>query len=139
MLDAPIQTQLKAYLEKLQNPIELIASLDDSAKAAEIRSLLNDIAALSDKVSVSENGTATLRPSFGVARVGERVVVYLPRTTSVKLKLEGGAAAWSAVAFDLETKRVANLPVAAADVDGEIRVAQHPFEHDALLVISPVK
>ena len=71
MLDANIQTQLKAYLEKLQNPIELIASLDDSAKAAEIRSLLNDIAALSDKVSVSENGTATLRPSFGVARVGE--------------------------------------------------------------------
>ena len=71
MLDAAIQTQLKAYLEKLVNPIELIASLDGSPKAAEIRTLLNDIAALSDKVSVSENGTAQLRPSFGVARVGE--------------------------------------------------------------------
>ena len=71
MLDAGIQAQLKAYLEKLQRPIELIASLDDSAKAAEIRALLHDIAALSDQVSVNENGTASLRPSFGVARVGE--------------------------------------------------------------------
>lgn len=71
MLDAGIQAQLKAYLEKLQRPIELIASLDDSAKAAEIRALLHEIAALSDQVSVNENGTASLRPSFGVARVGE--------------------------------------------------------------------
>lgn len=71
MLDAGIQAQLKAYLEKLQRPIELIASLDDSAKSAEIRALLHDIAALSDQVSVNENGTASLRPSFGVARVGE--------------------------------------------------------------------
>ena len=29
MLDANIKTQLKAYLEKLQTPIELVASLDD--------------------------------------------------------------------------------------------------------------
>ena len=78
MLDAAIQTQLKAYLEKLVNPIELIASLDGSPKAAEIRTLLNDIAALSDKVSVSENGTAQLRPSFGVARAGEAARVSLP-------------------------------------------------------------
>ena len=33
MLDANIKTQLKAYLEKLLQPIELVASLDDSAKA----------------------------------------------------------------------------------------------------------
>ena len=34
MLDANIKTQLKAYLEKLQQPIELVASLDDSARGA---------------------------------------------------------------------------------------------------------
>ena len=39
MLDATIKTQLKAYLEKLQRPIELVASLDDSAKAEELRAL----------------------------------------------------------------------------------------------------
>ena len=37
MLDANIKTQLKAYLEKLLQPIELVASLDDSAKAQEMR------------------------------------------------------------------------------------------------------
>ena len=76
MLDTNIQTQLKAYLEKLQSPIELIASLDDSLKAAEIRELLKDIAALSDKVSWNEQGTATLRPSFAVAKLGESARVH---------------------------------------------------------------
>ena len=40
MLDATIKAQLKAYLERLQRPIELVASLDDSTKAQELRGLL---------------------------------------------------------------------------------------------------
>ena len=40
MLDANIKAQLKTYLEKLQRPIELVASLDDSAKAEEMHALL---------------------------------------------------------------------------------------------------
>ena len=71
MLDATIKTQLKAYLEKLQRPIELVASLDESAKAQELRGLLKDIAELSPKVALRDNGTHTLRPSFGVAEPGE--------------------------------------------------------------------
>ena len=71
MLDATIKTQLKAYLEKLQRPIELVASLDDSAKAQELHGLLKDIAELSPKVALRDNGTHTLRPSFGVAEPGE--------------------------------------------------------------------
>ena len=50
MLDAAIKTQLAAYLEKLQQPIELVASLDDSDAARQIGGLLADIAALSPKV-----------------------------------------------------------------------------------------
>jgi alkyl hydroperoxide reductase subunit F len=72
MLDANIKTQLKAYLEKLQTPIELVASLDDSAAAQEMRGLLSDIAELSDKVSLRENGDAALRPSFAIGRPGEK-------------------------------------------------------------------
>jgi NADH-dependent peroxiredoxin subunit F len=34
MLDANIKTQLTAYLERLTQPIELVASLDESAKSA---------------------------------------------------------------------------------------------------------
>ena len=71
MLDTNIKTQLKAYLEKLQTPIELVASLDDSAAAQEMRGLLVDIAELSPKVSLRENGNAALRPSFAIGRPGE--------------------------------------------------------------------
>ena len=71
MLDANIKTQLKAYLEKLVAPIELVASLDDSAKSAEMRGLLEDIAGLSDKVSVRHDGNDPRRPSFSVGRAGE--------------------------------------------------------------------
>ncbi|AXS80853.1 alkyl hydroperoxide reductase subunit F [Dechloromonas sp. HYN0024] len=66
MLDNNIKVQLSAYLDKLQYPIELVASLDDSAKAQEMRDLLTDIVALSPKVSLRENGTASLRPSFAI-------------------------------------------------------------------------
>ncbi len=71
MLDATISTQLKGYLERLQRPIELIATLDDSAGALEMRALLQDVVSLSDKVSLREDGTAPLRPSFAVGVPGE--------------------------------------------------------------------
>ena len=71
MLDANIKAQLAAYLEKLQVPIELVASLDESAAAQEMRGLLTDIAGLSDKVSLREDGDAARRPSFTIGRPGE--------------------------------------------------------------------
>ena len=43
MLDTAIQSQLKTYLERLQRPIELRASLDASPAAEEMRALLRDI------------------------------------------------------------------------------------------------
>ncbi|WP_027468620.1 alkyl hydroperoxide reductase subunit F [Deefgea rivuli] len=70
MLDANIRAQLQAYLEKLQRPIELIASLDDSAAATEMRTLLEEIASLNNKISLRDNGDATLRPSFAIAEQG---------------------------------------------------------------------
>ena len=71
MLDATLKTQLQAYLQNLRGPITLIASLDDSAKSAELRELLADIASLSDKVSVDESGTDSRTPSFLIAKQGE--------------------------------------------------------------------
>ncbi|MCB4359413.1 alkyl hydroperoxide reductase subunit F [Quatrionicoccus australiensis] len=71
MLDSNIKAQLKAYLEKLQRPIELVASLDASPAAQEMRGLLSDIAELSTKVSLREDGNATLRPSFAIGQPGE--------------------------------------------------------------------
>jgi alkyl hydroperoxide reductase subunit F len=74
MLDAAIKGQLNAYLEKLQTPIELVASLDFSeknkAKSQEMLSLLEEITALSNKVSLRQNGEAQFKPSFTVGAVG---------------------------------------------------------------------
>jgi len=71
MLDAALKTQLQGYLTRLQQPIELIASLDDNAKSHEMRELLEEIVALSDKISLHDEQDATARkPSFVVRRVG---------------------------------------------------------------------
>ena len=72
MLDAAIKTQLKTYLERLQQPIELTASLDNSPKSDELRGLLEDIADVSDKVRIHFDGQDTRRPSFSVGRQGEK-------------------------------------------------------------------
>ncbi|MDT3734934.1 MAG: alkyl hydroperoxide reductase subunit F [Denitratisoma sp.] len=71
MLDASIKSQLAAYLEKLQQPIELVATPDGSDASRQMSELLADIAALSPKVSVREDGSAERRPSFSVGRPGE--------------------------------------------------------------------
>jgi alkyl hydroperoxide reductase subunit F len=70
MLDNTIQTQLKAYLERLQQPIELIASLDDRPASAEMRELLTEIAALNDQVTARFDGSDIRRPSFQITRAG---------------------------------------------------------------------
>ncbi|MTD40718.1 alkyl hydroperoxide reductase subunit F [Erwinia sp. CPCC 100877] len=71
MLDTTMKTQLKAYLEKLTKPVELIATLDDSARSSEIRELLAEIAELSDKVSFAERSDLPVRkPSFLITSPG---------------------------------------------------------------------
>lgn len=79
MLDTNLKTQLKAYLEKLTKPVELIATLDEGTKSAEIRTLLADIAALSDKVSFrEENDRPVRKPSFLITTQAARAVRALP-------------------------------------------------------------
>ena len=70
MLDSSIQAQLRSYLERLQQPIELVASLDDRPASAEMRELLTEIAALNSMVSVRFDGADSRRPSFQVSRKG---------------------------------------------------------------------
>ncbi|MFB0612443.1 alkyl hydroperoxide reductase subunit F [Aurantiacibacter poecillastricola] len=68
MLDANMTQQLKAYLENLREPIELVASLGDDEKSAQTRELLEEISALSDKVSAAFDGDDARRPSFIIRR-----------------------------------------------------------------------
>jgi alkyl hydroperoxide reductase subunit F len=71
MLDATLKTQLQGSLNNLRTPITLIATLDASAKSAELRALLVDIASLSDKVTLDESGSDKRSPSFVIARQSE--------------------------------------------------------------------
>ena len=75
MLDAHLKTQLKAYLERLVMPIELVASLDDGGKSRELGALLEEIAGLSDKITVKRVDDDARRPSFAINRVGSDVSV----------------------------------------------------------------
>ena len=71
MLDDTLKTQLKAYLERLQRPVELVATLDNSATSQELRELLEDIRAQSDKITVVEKNDAAVRaPSFLITNPG---------------------------------------------------------------------
>jgi alkyl hydroperoxide reductase subunit F len=70
MLDATLQAQLKGYLQRLTQPVELVASLDDRPASAEMRELLQEIAGLSELVSVRFDGSDARRPSFNVSRAG---------------------------------------------------------------------
>ena len=71
MLDANLKGQLKAYLANITQPIELVASLDDSQGARELKELLLEIRELSDKITVVEHNDAEVRkPSFLIRRLG---------------------------------------------------------------------
>ncbi|MHB0816995.1 alkyl hydroperoxide reductase subunit F [Stutzerimonas stutzeri] len=70
MLDTNLKTQLKAYLEKVTQPFEIVASLDDGEKSREMLSLLQDIASLSDKITLKTDGQDARKPSFALNRIG---------------------------------------------------------------------
>ncbi len=76
MLDASIKEQLNAYMDKLQQPIELVAAYDDSDKSQELKQLLDELEPMSDKISLrTEESEQVRRPSFAINRVGSDIGV----------------------------------------------------------------
>lgn len=71
MLDSNIKSQLKGYLERLPNAIEIVATLDESPAATEMRALLQDVADCSPLVSIREDGRSDRKPSFAITRPGQ--------------------------------------------------------------------
>lgn len=70
MLDDNLKAQLQAYLERVTQPFEIVASLGDSDSSAEMRGLLQDVAALSDKITLRTDGSDARTPSFSLNRLG---------------------------------------------------------------------
>jgi alkyl hydroperoxide reductase subunit F len=70
MLDANLKAQLKSYLERVTQPIEIVASLDDGAKSQEMLELLKDVTSLSNQITLLDNGDDARKPSFSINRPG---------------------------------------------------------------------
>jgi alkyl hydroperoxide reductase subunit F len=72
MLDVGLKTQLKGYLDRLTQPVEIVASLDDSHGSLEMLELLEDIASSSPLVSLeTRRNDGELSPSFVLRRSGQ--------------------------------------------------------------------
>ncbi len=72
MLDANLKAQLASYLERISQPVEIAAALDDTPAALEMRALLKDIAESSKLITVTEStGGPHRTPSFSINRPGE--------------------------------------------------------------------
>ena len=72
MLDANLKQQLQGYLGRMTQPVEIVATLDDSDAAREMRALLDDVAGLSGLVRLETRAAdgSVRAPSFSVGRAG---------------------------------------------------------------------
>ena len=71
MLDGNLKTQLKSYLQRISQPVEIVASLDDTDKSREMLELLTDIESVSDLVNLdARRDDAQLKPSFALRQPG---------------------------------------------------------------------
>jgi alkyl hydroperoxide reductase subunit F len=72
MLDTNLKAQLSAYLQRISQSVELVASLDDTPASGQLQQLLRDIAEASPLVSIVETrGGPHRAPSFSVSKPGE--------------------------------------------------------------------
>ena len=71
MLDGNLKIQLKGYLERITQPVELVASVDEGEKSREMLELLHDIESVSSLVQLGQQrDTGQLVPSFALRAPG---------------------------------------------------------------------
>lgn len=71
-LEDSIKTQLQTYLQMLREPIELVASVNDTPAAKEMQDLLVEITSMSEKITLNFDDHER-KPSFAVKRAGTHV------------------------------------------------------------------
>ncbi|WP_447589924.1 alkyl hydroperoxide reductase subunit F [Aquipseudomonas campi] len=127
MLDANLKTQLKAYLEKVTQPFEIVASLDDSAKSEELLGLLNDIVSLSDKIALRTDGNDGRKPSFALNRP----------SGNISLRFAGLPMGHEFTSLVLALLQVGGHPSkAAADVIEQIKNIEGEFNFETYFSLS---
>ena len=128
MLDAATKAQLKSYLERATQPIEIVASLDDSKASVELQSLLKDIANSSALVSVTESRDDNQRkPSFSINRPSEN---HGPRFAGLPMGHEF-------TSLILALLQIGGYPPKVeADVLQQIRALEGDFEFEIYVSLS---
>ena len=71
MLDENLKAQMRGYLERLTEPVEIVASVAETDASREMRALLDDIVSLSAMVTLDARGEdGAMQPSFALRRPG---------------------------------------------------------------------
>jgi alkyl hydroperoxide reductase subunit F len=70
MLDAVVLEQLRGHFTRLENPVELVLSLDDSAGSVELRAMVEAVCSTSERLSWREDGVSSRTPSVLLQRTG---------------------------------------------------------------------
>ncbi|MCH9826322.1 MAG: alkyl hydroperoxide reductase subunit F [Gammaproteobacteria bacterium] len=128
MLDANLKTQLKAYLEKVTRPIEIVASVDEGEKSQEMLALLDDLVALSDKITVlAKHGDEERKPSFTLGTPGE----------DIKLRFAGIPMGHEFTSLVLALLQVGGHPSkTAADVIEQIKALDGEYRFETYFSLS---
>jgi alkyl hydroperoxide reductase subunit F len=71
MLDSNLKAQLRGYLQRISQPVEITASIDDGDKSREMLDLLDDIRAASDLIKIEvRRDDPQAKPSFALQQPG---------------------------------------------------------------------
>jgi alkyl hydroperoxide reductase subunit F len=71
MLDSNLKAQLKGYLERISQPVEIVATVDDGDKSRELLDLLADVESVSGLIRIDvRRNEAEMKPSFALRRPG---------------------------------------------------------------------
>ncbi|MHC8314492.1 alkyl hydroperoxide reductase subunit F [Pseudomonas sp. LB3P31] len=127
MLDTNLKTQLKSYLERVTQPIEIVASLDDGAKSQEMLELLKDVASLSSQITLLDNGDDARKPSFSINRPG----------ADISLRFAGIPMGHEFTSLVLALLQVGGHPSkASSDVIEQIRSIEGEFSFETYFSLS---
>lgn len=76
LLDKNLSAQLSALVPRIVHDVEFVVSLDEREASAELELLLEDVASLSNKISVRRDDEANQRkPGFQIRRVNSEIAV----------------------------------------------------------------
>ena len=127
MLDATLKAQLKSYLERVTQPIEIVASLDDGAKSQEMLALLQDVTSLTTLITLNTDGHDARKPSFSINRPG----------ADISLRFAGIPMGHEFTSLVLALLQVGGHPSkASVDVIEQIRALKGEFSFETYFSLS---